>query len=625
MILPYSYILAIVTPIIGAALIPYIGKPDSKIRVWFAVLCGFLTAFFTLLLIPNITEKPVMFEWIPGLITYTFSLDAISVFMAIIAGTIGSLVVLFSVKYMEGQEGLPRYYALTLLFIGAMIGLVLTDNLLILYFFWELVGLCSYALIGFYYKDPKAARAGMKAFLTTRVGDVFLLVGILTLYWATNTFSIRDIMGAASTIPADKLSLAAFCFIIGAIGKSAQVPLHVWLPDAMEAPTTISALIHAATMVNAGIYLIARMYPLFHNVGGWLDAIMWIGVITALLAAVMAVVEPDIKRVLAYSTVSQLGFMMFALGVGGYFASQFHLMSHAIFKALLFLCAGAVIHEVGTRNMYEIDGSARSMKITRTTFLIGVFALSGIPIFNGFWSKDMVLASAYAHAGDAASAYGYADIGFYMAYLPLIIIVIAAVFTVAYSFKAYWLVFGKRKEQKKHVHEAPSCMTVPLLILCFASVVSWLSVGYFSRLIIDYNPMVHIEEMNVLELVTETFTSIPILLTLIAICLGLTAFVYRKGIARAMLTRYRVVYDFVKIGFGFDGLYLWIIRRILSFGRVFLHRLETVFDRFNYGVGYGSKRFSASFRRTHTGNLNVNLFGIVLGVLIMLVILLYVK
>lgn len=609
MILPYSYILAIVTPIIGAALIPYVGKPDSKIRVWFAVLCGFLTAFFTLLLIPNITEKPVTFEWIPGLITYAFSLDALSVLMATIAGVIGALVVLYSVKYMEGQEGLPRYYALTLLFIGAMIGLVLTDNLLILYFFWEIVGLCSYALIGFYYKDPKAARAGMKAFLTTRVGDVFLLIGILILYWATNTFSIRDIISTASTIPADKLSIAGFCFIIGAIGKSAQVPLHVWLPDAMEAPTTISALIHAATMVNAGIYLIARSYPIFHSVGGWLDTIMWVGVITALLAAVMAVVEPDIKRVLAYSTVSQLGFMMFALGVGGYFASQFHLMSHAIFKALLFLCAGAVIHEVGTRNMYEIDGSARSMKITRGTFLIGAFALSGIPIFNGFWSKDMILEAAWS--GEK--------------YIPLLLAVIAAAFTVAYSFKTYWLVFGKRKEQRKHVHEAHPCMTVPLLLLSFASIVSWLSVGYFSRWIIKYGPTVEIEEITVLKLIIETFTNPSILLTLVAICLGLTAFVYRKGITRAMLTRYRVVYDFVKIGFGFDGLYLWIIRRILSFGRVFLHRLETVFDRFNYGVGYGSKKFCTSFRRTHTGNLNVNLFGIVLGILIMMFILLYVK
>jgi NADH-quinone oxidoreductase subunit L len=611
MILPYSYILAIVTPIIGAALVPYIGKPDSKIRVWFAVLCGFLTAFFTLLLVPNITEKPITFEWIPGLITYTFSLDAISVFMAIIAGVIGSLVVLYSVKYMEGQEGLPRYYALTLLFIGAMIGLVLTDNLLILYFFWEIVGLCSYALIGFYHKDPKAAKAGMKAFLTTRVGDVFLLIGILTLYWATNTFSIRDIISTASTIPTSTLSFAGLCFVIGAIGKSAQVPLHVWLPDAMEAPTTISALIHAATMVNAGIYLIARTYPLFHNVGGWLDAIMWIGVITALLAAIMAVVEPDLKRVLAYSTVSQLGFMMFALGVGGYFASQFHLMSHAIFKALLFLCAGAVIHEVGTKNMYEIDGSARSMKITRGTFLIGVFALSGIPIFNGFWSKDMILEAAW-HEGK------------YL-HLPLLLAVIAAVFTVAYSFKAYWLVFGKRKEQRKHVHEAHPCMTIPLLLLCFASIVSWLSVGYFSKLVIDYNPMVHIEKINVFGLITETFTNPPVLFTLIAICIGLTAFVYRKEITRSMLTRYRVIYDFVKVGFGFDGLYLWIIRRILSIGRILLHRLEGGLDRFNYGVGYGSKKFSMDFRRTHTGNLNVNLFGIVLGVLMMLIILLYVK
>ncbi len=243
--------------------------------------------------------------------------------MAAIAGGIGSLVLLYSVKYMAGQEGLTRYYALVLLFIGSMIGLVFVDNLLVLYFFWEAVGLCSYALIGFYTKDPKAAKAGIKALVTTRVGDIGFLIGIFVLasgamtalgvdFW--QALSIHSLIQNVSSIPMQTLSIAGFCFLLGAMGKSAQVPLHVWLPDAMEAPTTISALIHAATMVNAGVYLLARSLPLFSGVPYWMTALMVVGGITAFLAATMALVEHDLKRVLAYSTVSQLGYMIFGLG-----------------------------------------------------------------------------------------------------------------------------------------------------------------------------------------------------------------------------------------------------------------------------------------------------------------------
>ena len=341
----------VIMPFVFFGIIPLLKKIGDKALAWIAVAMAAIVAVPVFLLLPDIYASgaeaiTATYDWIPTAgLTFDIFIDPLAIFIAAIASGIGALVVLYSTKYMEGEKGLPRYYALIMLFIGAMVCLVITDNLLVVYFFWEIVGLCSYALISFNVEDPRAAKAGIKAFVTTRVGDIGLIIGIFVLYLATGTFSIQETIALAQAgdISVNYMSFAGFMFILGAMGKSAQLPLHAWLPDAMEAPTTVSALIHAATMVNAGIYILARMAPVFVAVDGWTTALLYLGGITALVAAIMAVVEPDLKRLLAYSTISQLGYMVFALGLGlsGVFISQYHLLNHAIFKALLFLCAGA--------------------------------------------------------------------------------------------------------------------------------------------------------------------------------------------------------------------------------------------------------------------------------------------
>ncbi|MCB9444171.1 MAG: NADH-quinone oxidoreductase subunit L, partial [Ardenticatenaceae bacterium] len=310
--------------------------------------------------------------------SFTLVADGLGVSLAVIATVIGSLAVIFSIDYMHGEAQLNRYYALVLLFIGAMAGLVLSGSLLFLFFFWEITAFCSYALISFHNDDPKAVAGGIKALIVTQLGGVGLLAGALLVYAYLGNYQINTLLAQAQTLPTAALSLAAFGCLAAAAAKSAQVPFQTWLPDAMEAPTPVSALIHAATMVNAGVYLLARFYPVFAAVPGWKTAVLTVGLLSALLAAVMALVATDLKRALAYSTISQLGYMVYAVGVGGIFASQFHLFSHAIFKALLFLGAGAVIHAVGTRDMRQMGGLGRSMPFVRVVFMIGALALAGL-------------------------------------------------------------------------------------------------------------------------------------------------------------------------------------------------------------------------------------------------------
>jgi len=589
--------LALLFPFLGTGLVPLVARAGGKARTYFAVIMGFLTAAVVLLLLPEIwfgaseglTIQPL--AWAPSIgLTFSVYIDPLAVLMAVIAGGIGSLVLLYSVKYMEKDTGLTRYYALVLLFIGAMIGLVFVNNLIVLYFFWEIVGLCSYALIGFYTTDPKAARAGIKAFVTTRVGDIAFLIGIFVLaagamtslglgFW--DALNIQTLLQNVSSIPLETLAIAGFCFMGGAIGKSAQVPLHVWLPDAMEAPTTISALIHAATMVNAGVYLMARFLPLFASVPYWTQVLMWIGGITAFLAATMALVEPDLKRVLAYSTVSQLGYMMFGLGLGvtGFTAATFHLMSHAIFKALLFLGAGAVIHAVATRNMYQMGGLKKEMKITYVTMLIGGLSLAGLIPLSGFWSKDMILATAWETGN----------------YFPLALMVITAILTAAYTIRMLNLVFWGEKRQQTHAHEAPWQMSVPLIILAIGTLVSWLAIGYLTRAYAHFEGALTfvVHPFSVVVFLMETFTTWWIVcLSLGAFLLGLGLFYLRKRYAQNMIGKQTILV--AQKGYWFDSFYLAIIA--------------------------GLRAFSIRFRKTHTGDLNYNMIGVIIGMVILLVL-----
>jgi NADH-quinone oxidoreductase subunit L len=395
-------------------------------------------------------------------------IDHLSAVMMIVVCTVSLLVQVYSIGYMKGEAGYGRYFAYMSLFSGSMLGLVISNNIAQTYIFWELVGICSYLLIGFWYRRPSAAAAAKKAFVVTRFGDLGFLAGILLLYTHTpSAFAFTDLkrmvdlhlftIGSATAI-----SLLIFS---GAVGKSAQFPLHIWLPDAMEGPTPVSALIHAATMVAAGVYLVARTYFLFEMAPDALLVVAIIGTITLFLAATMGVAENDIKRVMAYSTVSQLGYMMMALGVGGYAAGVFHLTTHAFFKALLFLTAGSVIHAVHTNNMKEMGGLRKRMPITALTCLAGALALAGVPPFAGFFSKDEILAAAW-----------FSQLPGHLLFFAFGLL--SAFLTAFYVFRLWFLTFGgaPRSEQAHHAHESPWVMAGPLVILGTLAVIAggWL-------------------------------------------------------------------------------------------------------------------------------------------------------
>lgn len=395
-------------------------------------------------------------------------IDNLSAVMMIVVCLISLLVQIYSLGYMKGESGYGRYFAFMSLFSGSMLGLVISNNIALTYIFWELVGICSYLLIGFWYRRPAAAAAAKKAFVVTRFGDLGFLAGILLLYTHTpSAFAFTELarmvhLGFFTVGSATAISLLIFS---GAVGKSAQFPLHIWLPDAMEGPTPVSALIHAATMVAAGVYLVARTYFLFAIAPTALLVVAIIGTITLFLAATMGVAENDIKRVMAYSTVSQLGYMMMALGVGGYVAGVFHLTTHAFFKALLFLTAGSVIHAVHTNNMKEMGGLGKQMPITALTCLAGALALAGVPPFAGFFSKDEILAAAW-----------FSPLPGHQVFFALGLL--SAFITAFYVFRLWFLTFGgaPRTEAAHHAHESPWVMAGPLVILGVLAVVAggWL-------------------------------------------------------------------------------------------------------------------------------------------------------
>jgi len=420
-----------------------------------AIACAFLGALVVWGSAPG-TEA--LWGWIPGdeepIVTVGVLLDDLSAAMLVLVTLVSLLVQVYSLAYLadEPAPSLGRYYAYQSLFAFSMLGLVLSPTFVQMFVFWELVGLCSYLLIGYWYDRPSAARAAVKAFWITKLGDVGFILGIVLLWGATGTFEFSELFELARSgqIPLAGLSLTMFLIYLGAVGKSAQFPLHVWLPDAMEGPTPVSALIHAATMVTAGVFMVTRTMPLFELVPGVLTLIAWVGAFTALLAATMACVESDIKRVLAYSTVSQLGYMMAAAGAGASAAAFFHLGTHGVFKALLFLGAGAVIHAVGTNDIFRMGGLFRMLPRTGTVFVIATLALAGVWPFAGFFSKEAVLAGVlHGHLAG-----------------PFVLLALTAFLTAFYMFRVVFLAFfGRPHDAHAHPHEAPPLMAVPLWIL----------------------------------------------------------------------------------------------------------------------------------------------------------------
>src|SRR5881394_2773998 len=397
-----------------------------------------------------------------------FVLDPLAAAMLLMISLVGLCIFVFSIGYMADDKNFTRFFAYLSFFSGAMLGVVIANSLLLLFVFWELVGLASYLLIGFWIERPSAAAAAKKAFITTRIGDMGFFLGMLWLYNRSGTLLFYDggrgclesaglaLVGASATF----IALLIYC---GAVGKSGQFPLHVWLPDAMEGPTPVSALIHAATMVAAGVFLVARVYPIFsvgaiNGVTTSLTVVVWIGVITGLMAALIAVAQSDIKRILAYSTVSQLGLMMVSLGVGGVAAGIMHLLAHGFFKALLFLGAGSVIH--GLRHEQDIrkmGGLRKLMPVTFLTYAVGMMALSGVPFFfSGGWTKEEILHVA-AHWPSTRAPY----------YLALIGVILTALYMTR---QIIYVFFGNRRAASEHAHESPSVMAIPLIVLAVCAI-----------------------------------------------------------------------------------------------------------------------------------------------------------
>jgi len=456
----------------------------------FAALSSFVASLVLLFRCMNHNLSRSAWQWVwleannEPMATIGIQLDGISTLMLVVVSTVALCVQVFSLEYMsdESSRGFGRYFTWQSLFLFAMQGLVVAPNLLQLFFCWELVGLCSYLLIGFYYQKPSAARAALKAFWMTKFADMGLLIGLVLQFSVCGTFgwdpaSVQGLAASGWALP-----WVAGLYFLAVMGKSAQFPLHVWLPDAMEGPTPVSALLHAATMVAAGVYLMVRSFPIFEAAETVMVLITYTGATTAIMAACIATVQTDIKKVLAYSTCSQLGYMVAALGAGSVMAGYFHLTTHAFFKALLFLGAGSIIHAVHTNDMREMGGLFSKMRFTSTVFIIGSIALAGLPIFSGFYSKDLILETLYARA-IAQPVY----------FAPFLACVLAAGLTGYYMTRAIMMTFfGTLSEKSSHAHEHGWQISAPLVLLAILAVTAGFGATGFAHLIGDAHYHFHI-------------------------------------------------------------------------------------------------------------------------------------
>ncbi|TVX97104.1 NADH-quinone oxidoreductase subunit L [Cohnella terricola] len=458
-----------VLPFAAFVVLTAMGKGLKQSGAWVATIASFVSLVLSLCLASerlsgNAADYSRQYDWIHignMKLSAGYEVTNLSTLMLVVVTLVAFLVNLYSLGYMKKDERITTFFSYVALFTGSMLGLVLSDNLLTFYIFWELVGVCSFLLVGFWFQKPEAKAAAKKAFIVTRIGDLGLLIAILLLFWympghALDFTALHNVFHTQSGVITTSITtLIALLIFLGAVGKSGQFPLHVWLPDAMEGPTPISALIHAATMVAAGVFLVVRTFDIFEASQIAMNTVAIIGAFTAIFAAMIGLAQNDIKRVLAYSTISQLGYMMLALGVGSVTGAMFHLFTHAFFKALLFLGAGSVIHSVHTQDIREMGGLGGKMKLTAWTFGIGALALSGIPPFSGFWSKDAILSVA-------------------MDKQPILFIVglIAAFFTALYMARLFFLVFTGKPRENQHAHESPSVMTIPLVVLAVLAVVA---------------------------------------------------------------------------------------------------------------------------------------------------------
>ncbi|MGB6483564.1 MAG: NADH-quinone oxidoreductase subunit L [Candidatus Acidiferrales bacterium] len=581
-------------PLAGSMLTLLVGRhwPKKLVNlssVGFVVLaflsyCELLREFFALSAsqIPWIQDY---FTWMTAgtfRVDFALQIDQLTIVMLGVVTFVGMLIHIYSVGYMAHEDGYYRFFAEMNLFMFFMLTLVMASNLVLMFVGWEGVGLCSYLLISFFFQKKSAADAGKKAFITTRIGDFGFTIGILMAFWLFQSVDYKTMFATVSNMPVEGMhhwgALTAICLLLlaGAVGKSAQLPLYVWLPDAMEGPTPVSALIHAATMVTAGVYMVARMNPLFSRAPVAMLAVAIIGAVTALYAATIGLAQSDIKKVLAYSTISQLGYMFLACGVGAYAAGIFHLMTHAFFKALLFLCAGSVIHAIGgEQDMFKMGGLRKKIPWTYGTMLVATLAISGAPLFAGFFSKDEILFDAYAGPGANIVLYALGMAG--------------ALLTACYMFRLIFLTFhGKPRfdEHHVHVHESPKVMLVPLVILAILSVIGgwfalptyWGGKDYFKGFL---DPVFNASNQLALQMHpnwTEPSHSLELQMTAIAVIVAFIGFliawyvyILKPGTGRKIADGARPIYQLLWHKYYVDELYgaviigplVWLSRNVL--------------------------------------------------------------
>lgn len=538
-------------------------------------------------------------------------MDQLTAVMLIVVTVVSLMVQIYSQGYMKGDAGYHRYFAFMSLFTASMLGLVLADNLLFVYVFWEMVGLCSYLLIGFWFHRPSAANAAKKAFIVTRLGDFGFLAAILLIFFNTGTLDITQLHSLAATgaLAGTTLTWAAIGIFAGAAGKSAQFPLHTWLPDAMEGPTPVSALIHAATMVAAGVFLVARTFPLFSHSTEAVTTVAVVGGFTAIFAATMGLVMTDIKRVLAYSTISQLGYMMLGLGVGGIAIGIFHLFNHAFFKALLFLGAGSVSHATGTFDMRKMGGLRKIMPWTYATFLIASLSIAGIWPLAGFWSKDEILASALENQP-----------------VLFVLAMITVFMTAFYMFRVVFMTFGgsyRGGDPEAHgkPHESPPVMVMPMVVLAILAVVSglWNVTGDFGAF------MGHGETHSFTEgffgILTHSLPWISLVLAGLGILLAYAIYSARWLSAERIGGMFQPLYKLFLNKYWLDELYEKVfVGKVLLKG--FFAGLQG-FDVYGVdgavnGVASGAMATGRAIRKAHSGQLQ--LYGLFIGIGIIVIV-----
>ncbi len=507
----------------------------SGILISFACTCAMACQIFSAHT-PAVLQESLTWIAVSGLtINFGVLVNPLAIMMLLVVTGVGSAIFIYSRGYMAEDPSMPRFFAFLSLFAFSMIGIVLSDNFIQLFMFWELVGLSSYLLIGFWFPKPSAADAGVKAFMANRVADFGFLCGILLLWSISNvgqgrSFQFTDLAASVGQMDPHLLTIAALLLFCGVVGKSAQVPLHVWLADAMEGPTPVSALIHAATMVAAGVYLLARTFFIFEPLTAALTVIAYIGGITALMAATLAVVENDIKRILAYSTLSQLGLMVMALGLAGPMEGMYHLTTHAFFKALLFLGAGSVIYAMHhEQNIWKMGGLLKKMPITGVTFLIGTLALCGIFPLSGFWSKDEILSLASRHN---SLLYWTASI--------------TSTLTAFYMGRLFFTAFWGKTGHDNHAHESPATMTLPLIFLSILAVIGgFIGIPHFLYPDGEHHPL------NMKVAVISTVLGV--------LGLGTAYLLYGKRPAKDPVENLGLIYPILKNKYYFDAVYSWYV------------------------------------------------------------------